>query len=257
MNNRFFVLSLKIIYIFLFFLFLYAPIINLLGCAFKSGLGGLKELFDGSQNHLIEGFFNSLLTAVSSWAIAITISLLTLFFISITKINFFADIALINLIIPETILAITLLLLFAHLGITLGFKTVILTHSVLSLGYLFSFLYYRFIHLDTYVLEASRDLGATVFIQWKTVIFSLLKPSMVMGSALAMILSFDDFIFSYFCSNPDFQTLPLVFLSILWTEPSPAFYAFSALLLTTCFVAGLCGFALFIYKNNKSKSYEG
>lgn len=239
MKKKYFSLFLSYFILILFFIFLYAPIISLIIASFKQKGIGYVEMLD--RTDLINGFVNSFYTAIISVAISLMIAISTLMFISIIKIDIFAKISYINLIIPEIILAISLLILFNKCNIDLGFKTLILSHSILSLSYIFLLLYYKYISIDNKILEAARDLGANLFISWKTIIFPLLKPSIIISSALAFILSFDDFIFSYFCSNPDFQTLPLVFLSILRAEPSPSLYAFSVSLLIICFIG------LFIY----------
>jgi spermidine/putrescine transport system permease protein len=223
----------------LFFIFLYAPILSLFVSSFKQNGMGYIEMF--SRTDLLTGFVNSFYTAALSVIISLVISLVTLGFVSMMRTTVFSMVSYVNLIIPEIILAISLLLFFNVLSIELGFKTLVLSHSILSLGYVFLLLYYRFVGIDKMILEAGKDLGANVWISWKTIILPILTPSIIIGCALAFILSFDDFIFSYFCSNPDFQTLPLVFLSILRTEPSPSFYAFSVSLLAACF------FGLIIY----------
>jgi spermidine/putrescine transport system permease protein len=107
----------------------------------------------------------------------------------------------------------------------------ILAHSVLGLGFVIPIVYARFLELDYRMTEASLVLGATPFQTFFKVTLPLLRPSLIATGLLVFIISFDDFILSYFCAGSSSQTLSLYILSMLRSGISPIVNALSAVLL--------------------------
>jgi len=136
-----------------------------------------------------------------------------------------------NIMIPEIVLAIMLLLFFLWAGLPLGALTLTMAHTVVGLGYAFPLVYQRWLECDTELIEASYDLGATAVQTWRRVIIPFLKPALLTAGLLVFILSFDDFLLAYFCSSPEFQTLPMAFLSMLRVGIPPQFNALATLML--------------------------
>ena len=136
-----------------------------------------------------------------------------------------------NVIIPEIVLAVGLLGLFIACLVPLGFVTLVIAHTVLGLGYVVPIVYSRYLELDYRLLEAAYDLGATPLQAFFSVTIPLLRPALLSAAILVFILSFDDFVFAYFCTGSMFQTLPLYILSMLRIGVSPIVNALSTLLL--------------------------
>ena len=59
----------------------------------------------------------------------------------------------------------------------------------------------------------------------------LLRPALIVTGLLVFVISFDDFILSYFCAGSTSQTLSLYILSMLRSGISPVVNALSAVLL--------------------------
>lgn len=136
-----------------------------------------------------------------------------------------------NLIFPEIVLAVGLLGFFTACALPLGMVTLTIGHTVLGLGYVVPLMYARYQELDPRLMEAAEDLGANNFQTFFTIILPLLKPALFTAGILVFIVSFDDFVFSYFCAGSTFQTLPLYILSMLRSGVSPIVNALSTLLL--------------------------
>ncbi len=136
-----------------------------------------------------------------------------------------------NIFIPEVILAIGLLSFFSQAAIPLGFPSLIAGHTVLGMGFAIPIIYNGFLSLDVRLLEASRDLGATKCQTFRKIVLPLLLPSLLTAGLLVFILSFDDFIVSYFCSGSESQTLPLYIYSMIRQGISPIINALSVLLI--------------------------
>lgn len=222
------------------YLFLYVPIVILLVFSFNSEsfpapwtsftLNWYKQLFQST--YLWKAFGNSLIIAFSATLISLCAGIGLIFYaaqggrIGKYLIMFYG-----NLIIPETVLAVSLLTFFTAIHIPLGMTTLILAHSVLGLGFVIPITYARFRELDYNVTEASLDLGATPLQTFFKIILPMLRPSLITTCLLVFILSFDDFILSYFCTGSTPQTLSLYILSMIRTGVSPVVNALSSILL--------------------------
>jgi len=239
----------------LLYLFLYIPIIVLLVFSFNSEgfpapwnqftLRWYEELF--SSAHLWTAFGNSLLIASLSTSISTLSGILLIFYASQGgKIGKSVVLFYGNLVIPETVLAVSLLGFFTFISLPLGLTTLIISHTVLGLGFVIPLSYARFLELDPKLKEASLVLGATPRQTFFKVTLPLMLPTLVTSALLVFILSFDDFILSYFCAGSSFQTLSLYILSMLRSGVSPVVNALSALLL---FLSSVCVWLFFSFKS--------
>lgn len=188
------------------------------------------ELFASSE--IWQALSNSLIV---SCAAVVLSSVMGVFFVYLAmqggRIRFMLPHFYANLVLPEIVLSVGLLSLFAFIGIRLGMWALIIAHTVLGLGYVVPLVYDRYRELDYRLIEAALDLGATPLQVFTTVIIPSLRPTLFSAAILVFIVSFDDFVFAYFCSGSMFQTLPLYILSMLRTGVSPIVNALSAVLL--------------------------
>jgi spermidine/putrescine transport system permease protein len=222
------------------YLFLYVPLIVLLVFSFNtegfpSPWKGFtwrwyQELIEATQ--LWHAFFNSTIVAIFSTLISLTMGVFLIFYAAQGgRIGKFLNLFYGNLVIPETVLAVSLLGFFSLFTIPLGLMTLILAHTVLGLGFVIPIVYARFLELDTRMTEASLVLGASPIQTFFKVTLPLLRPSLIATGVLVFIISFDDFILSYFCAGSNSQTLSLYILSMLRSGISPIVNALSAVLL--------------------------
>lgn len=222
------------------YLFLYLPILILIIFSFNTKafpapwdqftFKWYHELFHSSA--LWRSFTYSLVVAAASTSLSLVMGLLLIFFraqggrVQKTLPLFYG-----NLIIPETMLAISLLSYFTLFKIELGIPTLIVSHTVLGLGFVIPILYTRYLQLDNRLTEASEILGASPFQTFIKVTLPFLRPNLLATGLLIFILSFDDFILAYFCAGTSVQTLSLYLLSMLRSGISPIVNALSTLLL--------------------------
>ncbi len=222
------------------YVFLYLPLIVLLVFSFNTEafpapwrgftLKWYHELFEST--HLWDAFSNSLIVAISSTAISLTMGVFLIFYATQGgRIGRFLNLFYGNLVIPEIVLAVGLLGFFSLISIPLGLITLILAHSLLGLGFVIPILYARFLELDLRMTEASLVLGASPIQTFFKVTLPLLRPALIATGLLVFIISFDDFVLSYFCAGSSAQTLSLYILSMLRSGISPVVNALSAILL--------------------------
>lgn len=156
-----------------------------------------------------------------------------------------------NILVPEIVLAVAVLCFLTFLAIPLGFFTLIISHTILCSGYVLPIVYGRFLSIDKSVIEASLDLGATMTNTFFKIIVPLLKPSLLAAGLLAFILSFDDFVLSFFCAGSNTQTLSLFIYSMIRSGVSPVVNALSTILLLFSSLLVM----VFCYLNVKTKIF--
>ncbi len=222
------------------YLFLYLPILILIVFSFNTRsfpspwdrftFKWYHELFHSSA--LWHSFLNSLIVATFSTSLSLLMGIFLIFYHAQGgRVQKALPLFYGNLIIPETMLAISLLSYFTLFKIELGMPTLIVAHTVLGLGFVIPILYTRYLQLDGNLTEASEGLGASQFQTFVKVTLPLLRPTLIASGLLIFILSFDDFILSYFCAGTSVQTLSLYLLSLLQSGISPIVNALSTILL--------------------------
>jgi len=221
------------------YLFLYVPIFVLIVFSFNDNPLGYywtgfttRWYFELIASTEIWGALkNSILIACSS--VAVSISMATAFVVSARNTALERLLLLFygNLAVPEIVLAVGLLALFYSFSVVLGMTTLIAAHSLLGLGYAVPLIYTRFESLDRRFVEASLDLGATRWQTFRLIILPLLTPALISSSLLVFIISFDDFVLSFFCAGGSTQTLPMYIFSMLRAGSSPVVSALSVSLL--------------------------
>lgn len=232
------------------YLFLYIPIIVLVIFSFNSvafpyhwvhfSLQWYRELFHSIE--IWQAFKNSLIVAVSAVFLSVSLATLFVFYSMQNVLKKITPLFYTNLLIPEIILAVSLLLMFTFFSIPLGLTTLIVGHTLLGLGYTVPILSARFAELDKSVIEASLDLGATAHQTFWRIIIPLLTPALIAAGLLVFIISFDDFFISFFCAGTSAQTLSLYIFAMIRTGVSPSINALSTLLLlfSSLFVLIFC-----------------
>lgn len=241
------------------YLFLYLPIIVLVLYSFNSGsleykwsgftLQWYKDLLSSSDAW--DALKTSLMVGVSSVVITISMSAALVFFGHNTFLNSFFFTFYANLAVPEIVLAVGLLSLFYFFSISLSITTLIVGHTIIGLGYAVPMIYTRFKEIDTRVIEASYDLGATPFQTFFKIILPLMSSALIAAAMLVFIISFDDFIISFFCSSGSTQTLPIYIFSMIRAGASPEVSALSTILLL------ISSLLVLIFSSLQNRTWKG
>ena len=153
--------------------------------------------------------------------------------------RFAQPLILLPIVLPEIVMAVSLLGLFGALGIQLDFWTVWFAHVVFSTSYVIVVVRARLSGMDTTLEEAAADLGATPWVTFWTVTLPQLAPAVVSGALLVVTLSIDDYLITSFVSGVGNTTLPLQIYAMVRKKVSPEINAICTLLLlfTTAMIA--------------------
>ena len=110
---------------------------------------------------------------------------------------------LIPLVTPEIVAGVSAFVLFAQLGVALSVKTIILAHITFSISYVCVVVRGRLAAMGTEIEEAALDLGATPLQAVRLVTLPALWPAILAAAMLVFVLSFDDFVLSFFTTGED------------------------------------------------------
>jgi spermidine/putrescine transport system permease protein len=137
---------------------------------------------------------------------------------------------------PDIVTGVSMLLLFAFVGVMLGnrqilgFWTLLIAHITFNLPYVILSVQPTLRRVDTHLSEAAQDLGCTPLSAFFKVILPSIMPGIITGLITAFTLSIDDFVISYFTSGTGFQTLPLRIYSMTKRRVKPDINALSTLM---------------------------
>ncbi|MBE6788534.1 MAG: ABC transporter permease [Ruminococcaceae bacterium] len=233
------------IYLGLVYLFLYAPIFVLIVFSFnesksKSHFSGfsLKWYVELFENELImTSLINTLVLALISSVIATvigTMAAIGIYSMKKRSRNMLMSVTNLPMVNPEVVTGISMMLLFvavaAIFDIEQGFYSVLIAHITFNLPYVILSVLPKLWQVNNNVFEAALDLGCTPRQAFFKVILPEIMPGVFSGFLMAVTLSLDDFIISYFTSGSDFQTLPVTIYSMLRKQVPPSLNALSALL---------------------------
>lgn len=132
---------------------------------------------------------------------------------------------------PDIVMAISLLVLFMLLGISLGFWSLLISHITFCLPFVVITVYSRLKGFDVRMLEAAKDLGASETTILRRILLPLAMPAVAAGWLLSFTLSMDDVVVSSFVSGPTFEILPLKIYSMVKVGVSPEVNALATILL--------------------------
>jgi len=222
-------------------LFLYVPILILIIYSFNesrfaSQWGGFsfkwyRIMF--ADRSLWMAFRNTLIIASANTIISTVLGTLAALALSRNRFKWsgvYHTVLHMPIIIPDIVQAVSLLMLFVFLNITLGLVSVVLAHVSFSISFVALVVMARLSGLDRSLEEAAMDLGAN---RWQTfwkVTLPNIFPGIVAGALLAFTLSIDDFVITFFTSGVGSTTLPLKIYSMIKFGITPEINAISTLL---------------------------
>ena len=222
--------------------YLYIPIIILIVNSFNESRFGIQwqgfstkwyELLSNNDS-LLEAAGHSLTMAVLSATFATIIGTLTavaLFRYRFRGKPFVGGMLFVVMMSPDIVMAISLLVLFMILGVSLGFWSLLFSHITFCLPFVVVTVYARLKDFDVKMLEAARDLGAGEFTILRKIILPLALPAIVAGWLLSFTLSMDDVVVSSFVTGPSYEILPLKIYSMVKVGVSPEVNALATVLL--------------------------
>ena len=214
-----------LIYTLLYFAFLYVPVLFLPLFSFNDGnymsfplTGFTTEHYEEmwSKSNLHNALWASIKVGVVASIVSTTIALFAAKAFARYKFrgqNISYGAIMMPFLIPEIILAVSLLIIWLALGFKLGLVPVTLGHILFCTPFAMLILIARIEGFDFSLEEASRDLGENAWGTFFRVSLPLYLPGIIASLLLSFIISFDEFVLAFFLTGSD-ATLPM-YLSLI------------------------------------------
>lgn len=234
--------------------FLYLPILSLVILSFnESQLGTVWTRFSlrwydalTRDQELIDGLVLSIKIALLCGVISVVLGTVAAY-VAVRYRRFrgrvlFGSMLNMPLVMPEVIVALSVMLLLVMVQNTFGFgqrdmSTILIGHAQLGVAYAAVVVISRLRELNASLEEAAQDLGARPLRVFWDITLPLIVPSLVSAFLLTFTLSFDDVVLSAFLAGPGATTLPVVIFSRAKFGVNPTVNAVAAV---TIFIVTAC-----------------
>ena len=144
----------------------------------------------------------------------------------------------IPVMLPPLVLAVALSNWYATVGVRLGLGPVIAGHLVFTQPFVILIVHARLAGFDNAIVRSARDLGASPFRAFLTVTLPIVRPTIVGAALVAMALSLDDFILTFFTIGGG-STLPVYLWGLMRKGVNPQINVASLILITITIGASL------------------
>jgi spermidine/putrescine transport system permease protein len=192
---------------------------------------------------MMTAFGYSVLIAVASTAGALVLGLLIGLFLGPTR--FFGKAVLFALmalpaVTPGIISAISLRLFIRAIDLEPGTAAIILGHTIHNVPFVTLMVLTRLNAQKPSTIEAAKDLGADEIVAFFRVTLPFLRPALFGACIFALLVSFDDFLRSFFLGGYE-PTLPVLIFARLRSGMSPEINAISTIVLLITAALGIYG----------------
>ena len=242
-------------YVILVFCFMYLPIAVMIAFSFNESksrsnftgftLGWYKSLFHNEM--ILSALGLSLVLALVSSVIATVLG--TLATIGINSMSrrsqlIINNISYVPVVNPEIITGVSLMLLFVmaqSFGIggesgIFGWPTLLIAHITFNIPYVIFNVGPKLRQLDPNLAEAAQDLGATPMQGFFKVILPDIMPGVFSGFIMALTMSIDDFVVSFFTTGSGVSNLSITIYTMAKRGISPKINALSTIIFACVFV---------------------
>ena len=204
---------------------------------------------------------SSLITAIwVSVSIAIIATIVSTVFGTITAIGIskskkvvkelILELNQINILSPDVVIAISLMLLFSAFKVQKGYMTILIAHIVFCTPFVITNVLPKVKQLDPNLADAAMDLGATPLQALVKVIIPQIKPGIFAGALIAFTMSFDDFLISYFVTGNGVQNISIAVYNMT-KRINPSINALSTVVVIVIMIVLMIAYGLPYLKNRK------
>lgn len=230
-------------------LFLFAPLIFIIIFSFNGTKGSeftnfslvwyKKLLFDSDK--LWASLLNSVIIAFSAGIVSTILGTLASIGINWYKFrgrNVIQTLTYLPMVLPEVIVGISTLIFFGGIHVPLGLFTIFAAHTTFCLPFVFLMVNARLDEFDYSIIEAAHDLGASELQTMLKVVVPAIMPGILSGFMMAITMSLEDFVITYFVGGPGSTTLPVYVYSSIKYGVSPVINSLSCVMISiTCLLA--------------------
>jgi spermidine/putrescine transport system permease protein len=184
-----------------------------------------RQFWPSFANSLIIGFCVAVVSAILG-----TLAAMGLAAMPARRASIIMALLTLPVMLPPLVLGVALLSFYVSIDLKLGLSTVILSHLLFTQPFVILIVHARMVNFDPRVVESARDLGASPLQAFFTVTLPIIRPVVIGAALIAMALSIDDFIITFFTIGTG-NTLPTLVWGMIRTGLTPAVNAIGTLIL--------------------------
>lgn len=243
------------LFLVLVLLFMYLPIIVVVVYSFNANSSRIPIAFTGWTTRWYQqlfsgrgGFGEALLLSlrIALWSVGLSVVIGTLGAVGMAQRtankrcgwfdHIMENLVTLPIMIPEIILGLCLMVMFNAAGIKSNDFRLVLAHTTFCIPYVFLNVKSRLVGMDAALFDAARDLGATPARVVRDITLPLCRPAIISGAFLALAMSLDDFVISFFVYGAGEGTLPIKIYSSVKVGVSPQVNALCTLIIGAVFI---------------------
>lgn len=235
-------------YAVIYLIFLYAPIILLPMFAFNDSkviafpLSGFTTEWFGQMwedDQLFRSLKNSMIVSVTTAILATTLGIFAAR--ATTRYRFpgkagIMGLVMLPLVLPEMIVAMSLLVVLLAIGVPLSIFTIILGHVLICTPFAVAILSSSFQSLDRSLEEAAYDLGETALSTFRLIVLPLVMPGIISSLLICFTISLDEFIIAYFLGGTETPLSAYIYGQFRFPARVPAMLALGTILVAVSIV---------------------
>lgn len=222
--------------------FLYAPIIVMAFMSFNASqyyqlpfefslkwyekLAGNQEIIDAATRSVMIATITTFIATILGTAASVALFRFEFRGKRFLQVMLFPPIA-----IPWLITGTAMLIFFYGVGLGRGTPSVIIGHVALALPYVIVVVSARLATFDATLEEAARSMGANGWTVTRRVTLPWISSGIIAGALFAFAVSFDQFVVSYFLSEPGDSTLPVLIYTSIRKGFTPEINAISTIII--------------------------
>ena len=196
-------------------------------------------------------FSNSLLVGLAVAVLSVATGLLSALGLARMRIGVaqnLLDILSAPMMLPALIVGVALLSFFVRvISVPLGLPTVVLGQLVVIVPFVIAILHARLASFDWSLVESARDLGASPLMAFMSITLPLIRPTLIGAALIALSLSLDDFVITFFTIGSG-NTLPTLVWGMVRTALDPTINAIATLLLVLSIGSTILALKLIDYR---------
>jgi ABC-type spermidine/putrescine transport system permease subunit II len=151
------------------------------------------------------------------------------------------------IMLPPLVIALALLSFYVKVGLDLTLFTVILSHLLFTQPFVILIVYARMAGFDYTLIASARDLGAPPWRVFTTITLPIIRPTVIGAGLIAMAISLDDFIITFFTIGGG-NTVPTLIWGMLRLGVTPTINAAGTLLIMLTISAAVIALRLTRYR---------
>jgi len=215
------------------YIFMFAPIAVVLLLAFNSSqFGGFPiegfslrwfyKLYDNVA--IVRAFKTSFVLGLLTACFATTLGVLASVALVRYRIRgkeWITTLLIMPVLVPETVLAVGMLIFLRWLSMPRSFALLLLGHTIIAMPFVVLVVQARLVGIKKEYEEAAKSLGANPFQTFLQITLPLLMPAVFAGALFAFTISFDNITATIFWRPSGVETMPTQIFGMLRNSVSP------------------------------------